>query len=498
VRKTWRVWFYGLFVLFWLAAVAVGLEVYEVLHTPAVERAAEAYGKERTAKGYQENLAIVEATAATAPQPPPGVKRDVLPRETFASLDEAGRRDFAGRERALAMVCDRQGTMLAVYPSPEPKELAELAGMARVGASITQLLPTMEGRDALAAIGQVFASGLHVPREYTLPLPSGVDYVCEFFFNPLKDASGAVEQVAVFVRDSIWEQTWLRFRPHVYRNAPFEFWTNALGWRDEEVALPKPVDVYRIVCVGGSTTAQGPRNDLTYPNMLENKLRQHFDTDRIEVINCGIFALTSNGETQRLHDYLALEPDLLIHYNFVNDIGTLLADPPEGLKRLLRKSRFMYRRFNGWLLPSEAELTERIKNIPIANLERICTGAKKAGIDVAVCSFACPDLAHLDRLERDYFDQQINNMVWGRLLNIESYARLAGIYNGLVRDLCEREKVVYVPVAENLKGGIEYFSDICHLFVKAMDLKAGIICAHIESLIARGLPSQEPQAEQMP
>ena len=94
--------------------------------------------------------------------------------------------------------------------------------------------------------------------------------------------------------------------------------------RDRETEVPKPKGIVRIVCVGGSTTVEGPHNELTYPNFLERLLREHLRTDTIEVINGGVDALGFPTEMERMPDWMSLEPDLIIHYNIVNDLPNIL------------------------------------------------------------------------------------------------------------------------------------------------------------------------------
>ena len=498
---SWRTLFYAAAVLLWVAVVGAGLEVYEVFHTRSVERAAKAWGDKRLAEAYTANAAIVHATAADAPQPPPALKPKAPPREAFAALDEEGRVSFATQRRELILVCDSNGTVLSSYAGPESKHVAEMAALVRVGEPLSRFIPAAEGQDALNALRSVLANDATETRDYAIALPSGNRHVFEFCFRPLEDASGATVKAVVFVGDSIWEEMWLRFRKHAYKDDGSEFWTNGKGFRDEETALPKPPGVYRIACIGGSTTAAGPRNDLTYPNMLERKLRDRFDSDAIEVINCGIFALGSYGERQRFPDYLELDPDLIVHYNFVNDVtyglpdwmepASPLADPVKSLKLLLRKSAFVYRHFNWWLLPSEKELTARIERTTIENLRLMCAEAREAGAAMAICSFAYPDVGRLDRRERDFFDYRIDHNLWGRVADMESYVRIVEIYNRLVRGLCEREGVLYIPVAENISGGADYFSDTCHMHLNAMELKAGIVFDSVRDYVAAGLGRKE-------
>ncbi|HOT49734.1 MAG TPA: hypothetical protein PLI07_02075 [Candidatus Hydrogenedentes bacterium] len=69
-------------------------------------------------------------------------------------------------------------------------------------------------------------------------------------------------------RESLYEELWRKMRPYVYRDdtfGPWTLWTNSAGFRDDEIVLPKPPGIYRILCIGGSTTFERVRNDLTYP-----------------------------------------------------------------------------------------------------------------------------------------------------------------------------------------------------------------------------------------
>ena len=93
-----------------------------------------------------------------------------------------------------------------------------------------------------------------------------------------------------------------------------------MGLRDDFVVIPKPKGLFRILCVGGSTTVAGWTNETTYPNLLEKRLKDSFPDVSSEVINCGVSGLNSNSELEKIGDYLALNPDLILEYNAVNDI----------------------------------------------------------------------------------------------------------------------------------------------------------------------------------
>lgn len=104
---------------------------------------------------------------------------------------------------------------------------------------------------------------------------------------------------------------------------------NSLGYRGEEVAVPKPQGVFRIVCMGGSTTYSASVEDYreAYPYRLQAELREA-GYENVEVVNAGVFSYTTietlvNFETR----VLDLDPDLVIIYDGVNDIDSRLILP---------------------------------------------------------------------------------------------------------------------------------------------------------------------------
>lgn len=60
-------------------------------------------------------------------------------------------------------------------------------------------------------------------------------------------------------------------------------------------------------------------------------------------------------------------------------------------------------------------------------------------------------------------------------------------YNDLVREFCAANGVSYVPVAEELSGGIDSFVDICHLRMPGIGRKAAIVFEHIKDVVAQRL-----------
>ena len=109
---------------------------------------------------------------------------------------------------------------------------------------------------------------------------------------------------------------------------------NALGFRGDEIDIPKPPGEFRIVCLGGSTTYTSHIKDykLSYPNLLEAQLKSR-GYENVTVINSGAGAWSS-WETliNFVLRVLDLEPDMIIIYHGINDIHPRLVWPPEAYK----------------------------------------------------------------------------------------------------------------------------------------------------------------------
>lgn len=98
---------------------------------------------------------------------------------------------------------------------------------------------------------------------------------------------------------------------------------NSLGYRGAEIAIPKPGGVYRIVVLGDSTIygLATPAN-LTLPAQLQTVLRDDYGYSNVEVINAGVAGYNSwNSVTNLEFRVLELEPDLIIIYHTITDIG---------------------------------------------------------------------------------------------------------------------------------------------------------------------------------
>ena len=159
---------------------------------------------------------------------------------------------------------------------------------------------------------------------------------------------------------------WMRFNnPHrddsSMQRDPQLFWRfrcdgsagmkiNEQGLRGEETSVSKPAGVFRVLCLGDSSTfgCNVPLKQ-TYPYLLERLLRQRNPQRSIEVLNAGVPGYSSYQGMRALETWLAdYQPDLVVAYFGIHDTAqaVLVADKAQRelaasgvwLDRLLERS----------------------------------------------------------------------------------------------------------------------------------------------------------------
>ncbi|MFT7486211.1 MAG: lysophospholipase L1-like esterase [Candidatus Paceibacteria bacterium] len=135
---------------------------------------------------------------------------------------------------------------------------------------------------------------------------------------------------------------------------------NSLGFRGPEISEQKPPGVFRIMCLGGSSTyGHGPTsNERTWPYRLQKRLSMARPDLSIEVINGGCQGYTSfESLTNYAFRGIPLEPDMIIVYHAINDMrGALYED----IKTDNTHRRAVFKRYHEtWLDKSWTYLTLR-------------------------------------------------------------------------------------------------------------------------------------------
>ena len=100
---------------------------------------------------------------------------------------------------------------------------------------------------------------------------------------------------------------------------------NSLGYRGPYFKKNKSPDTFRVVAMGGSTTAGMYENELTYPRLLERMLNRGGTGKRkIEVINAGVWGYDScQVMTRYKKEIIDLKPDLILLMSGWNDINNI-------------------------------------------------------------------------------------------------------------------------------------------------------------------------------
>ena len=96
---------------------------------------------------------------------------------------------------------------------------------------------------------------------------------------------------------------------------------NKWGFRGPYVEKEKPDHIYRIVTLGGSTTAGKYENEQTYPRMLERILNDQEKGLNYQVLNFGVWGYNScDLKTVYKKEVLGFNPDMIIIMSGWNDI----------------------------------------------------------------------------------------------------------------------------------------------------------------------------------
>jgi hypothetical protein len=313
-----------------------------------------------------------------------------------------------------------------------------------------------------------------------------------------------------------------RYQPHHYEGyIPRPGWVgeggtdriNALGFRGEEIAVPKPDGVYRIVAVGGSTTygARVPTWQGAYPAQLENILRRQYGYTNVEVINGGAPGYNSWETLVNLEfRVLDLEPDLVIVYQNTNDVHARIV-PPDAYKGDNSGRRKVW----------DAEAVERATSwrtrIPSVLWRFVAVNfgwlGEEGGISLdAVVSNPCSG-THADEdclgmtpqeaLEANppvYYERNIRNMVaiaqangvevllltwahnpaFGDYASRPDYQMAFEEHNAIVKRLSEEMGTYFYDFAADMPLDEAYWVEGRHMTVEGNRVRAELIAAHLD------------------
>lgn len=413
----------------------------------------------------------------------------------FISLNEQDRADCAQVREAVIAVYRPDGTLVQTYGEPTRIEgLPEWIDFAAAAPKAPHAATAMAQIRKWAESAQNSCEGMDItPPHRSLRLELCGYPVDNAVVATFQDVTGGFTLTEEQNRmnpgmATRWLVPFFEYKRNI--NLGPRWSSNNMGFRDRDVVMPKPANMFRICCVGGSTTEEGRVTDVTYPQLLEDLLNAHFNGNPpIDVVNCGVVGLDSTGERKRCIEFAALQPDLIIEYNAVNDIcHTLLPwwrDAVSTSRKLLRTSRVVRSIAPGLSLPAPDLQEACIREKPLANLQVMAGIFAKRGIRFGICSFAAPAWDQMRPEEQVYFQWDFAKNWQGYYFSFPVYERLVARYNELVRAFCETNGVEYIPVAENMRAGTVLFGDICHLRPKGIQKKAAAIAEYLIPRIAQ-------------
>ncbi len=290
-----------------------------------------------------------------------------------------------------------------------------------------------------------------------------------------------------------------RMRSGIVPNLDYYGWfkTNSLGLRGEDVSVEKPAGVFRIACLGGSTTFDigSVGKDLPWPEVLQKQLRAMLPGQGIEVINLGIPGYTSFDSLINLqYRVLALEPDLVIFYHAHNDINysTFGGSKPSGSGDLFPSEQRPRSYTERWLLHNSllyAKGRMKLKRLSVLS-EFFSTPPKAANSDqfdqrfvqgaamfranlnsfLAICAanniaVVLPEVViayreDLDPAEKRAKGEMLTTVYRGQ--SPEWVTAKYATYNEIISELAATYGCRFVSTSDFVPGGDRYFQDVMH------------------------------------
>jgi lysophospholipase L1-like esterase len=314
---------------------------------------------------------------------------------------------------------------------------------------------------------------------------------CELFSLELRSrVAGETKQTQIPSPDG---------KPPLYRWIPNQElngrpFTNNLGFvMEHDVAPTKPAGVHRLAAIGASTT-QGLQLG-NYPEDLQAMLSDQDSANNWEVVNAGhqgyglkdVIALTETA-------VLPLAPDVLVYYGEINDVAGYkwAAYYPNGKPRLIQTSLDTYanlRKYSAFwtftLLPIVGD------NLPFTgaieqfdwptllapwkdDLEHLLDDAAQRHIRVLLVTYAYAwePGGTVTQAMRQY--SQAGG--WPAMAHpVEQFRDGIAEQNRIVRQLASERGLFVAPVAEELNGKTELYSDTVHMTAAGYQRMAEII-----------------------
>ena len=284
------------------------------------------------------------------------------------------------------------------------------------------------------------------------------------------------------IMETLWETPWEKYRANaeldgIIGNKRISIKINSHGYRTKEFEIEKPKDVYRIICIGASTTYEGITNDTTYPAILDKKLKKRYPGKKFEVLNFGISGSRSYYWISRLDELFKFQPDMIIQYNAVNEISgrylSRIDNTCTGRKKLTFIKAFNMSFLYQKIFPLDPSLMDGCFMLTFNIFNQIASESKARGAEYVVGAFAAPDYSKADKIGKDYLDYSVQR-TWGKGLYLKyysSYYNLITRFNSHLRQYANQHNINLVPVDSSVTDPT-FFTDVCHMTQQGIEIKA--------------------------
>jgi len=286
---------------------------------------------------------------------------------------------------------------------------------------------------------------------------------------------------------------------------------NSLGFRGPELPRDKPLGLYRIAFLGGSTTycADVSSDDKTWPYLVVEALRLALPDRQFDYVNAGVPGYTTRASLKRFKlEVRALDPDLVVIYHASNDlsINSRKAAKEQDLKHMLGDQALTW--LSDWsMLAYLVEKNLRVKSLQAAvddasnklntdptalalpfedDLRKLVKVVKASGMKIVLVSF-------VTRLRRDQTPEEkraaaVTALYYMPYMTPNGLIDSFEVYNRTIRKVATEEGATYVDTAIAVPGDAAHFVDSVHF----NDQGAAAIARAVSMRLPAIIQSEDP------
>lgn len=261
---------------------------------------------------------------------------------------------------------------------------------------------------------------------------------------------------------------------------------NGAGFRGPEIAQPKPEGTLRIAFLGASTTfcAEVSSNDLVWPQLVADDLRQRFPGVAIDFVNAAVPGYTMDSMRKTLrHRVASLKPDLIVVYEATNELSAEVRQ--RALAEKVIDSPVAHE--PGWLERHSLLWELVVKNLRVRNaqqkpdqagtrklqvdpgtlgrsfredLSALLREGRAAGAHVAVATFS----THLrpGQSEEQARRAAVSALVYMPFMTIDGLLAGYARYNQVIRETATADGATLIVGEDSIPGDPEHFVDSVH------------------------------------